>query len=354
MDLRTPGKLILRALSGERTLRPPIWLMRQAGRYLPEYHAVRAKAGGMLALCNTPELAVEVTLQPLRRFRVDAVILFADLPQIANALGQGLKYEEGEGPVLSPPIRSATDLGQLDPEVIHERLAPVYETVRRLALALPADVALIGFAGAPWTVATYMVEGRSGTASGFAHVKRWAFADPDGFQRLIDLLTDAVGQYLEQQIRAGAEAVQLFDSWASVLPEPYFHRWCIQPVRVIVDRLRQWHPTVPIIGFPRGAGLLYEGYAASTGVNAVGLDETIPVAWAARHIQQARMQCVQGNLDPQFLVVGGSHLAVEATRIMSALGTGPFVFNLGHGVAIQTPPEHVTALVNQVRHWQIE
>jgi uroporphyrinogen decarboxylase len=305
----------------------------------------------MLALCNTPELACEVTLQPLRRFRMDAAILFADLPQIANALGQELEYQEGEGPVLSPPLRSSADVGRLDPGLLHQRLAPVYETVRQIAGCLPADVALIGFAGAPWTVATYMVEGRSGTASGFAHVKRWAFADPDGFQSLIDILTDAVAQYLERQIAAGAEVVQLFDSWAGVLPEPFFHRWCIQPVKVIADRLRRWHPGVPIIGFPRGAGLLYEGYAAATGVDAVGLDETIPLAWAARSTRQGAVRCVQGNLDPQILVVGGQRLASEAARIMRALGAGPFIFNLGHGIAMETPSQHVAALVDQVRAW---
>lgn len=354
MTRTAPDKLLLRALSGKRTERPPIWLMRQAGRYLPEYRAVRGKAGGMLALCNTPELALEVTLQPLRRFHLDAAILFADLPQIANALGQDLAYQEGEGPVLSPPLRSPADLPQFDPELFHKRLAPIYETVRQLARALPLDVALIGFAGAPWTVATYMVEGRGGGASSFTNVKRWAFADPPGFQCLIDLLTEAISQYLERQITAGAEAIQLFDSWASVLPEPFFHRWCTQPVRAIVDRLRRQYPAVPIIGFPRGAGLLYEEYAAATNVDAIGLDEMVPATWAARRIQEDAGRCVQGNLDPQFLVIGGQQLASEASRILRTLGAGPFVFNLGHGIAMDTPPEHVAALVEQVRAWKNE
>lgn len=217
-----PEKLLLRALSGERTKRTPIWLMRQAGRYLPEYHAVRAKAGGMLALCNRPELAVEVTLQPLRRFNLDAAILFADLPQIANALGQTLEYHEGEGPALSPPIRSVADLHLLNLDRLHSRLAAVYETVRLLSTALPDEVALIGYAGAPWTIATYMVEGRSGTTSGFGHIKRWGFGDPDGLQRLIDLLTEAVTRYLQRQIAAGAEVIQLFESWPDSSPNRFF------------------------------------------------------------------------------------------------------------------------------------
>lgn len=345
-------KILLRALAGKRTERPPIWLMRQAGRYLPEYHSVRAKAGGMLALCNTPELAAEVTLQPLRRFQLDAAILFADLPQIANALGQQLEYHEGEGPVLTPPIRSRADVSKLDLSRLHERLAPIYETARILAAALPVDVALIGYSGAPWTVATYMVEGRSGTASGFAHSKRWAFSDPDGFQGLIDFLTLAISEYLEAQIAAGAEAIQLFDSWASVLPEPLFQRWCIQPTKAIVDRIRLRYPTVPVIGFPRGAGLLYERYASVTAVDALGLDETVPVGWAAQGIQSGLIRCVQGNLDPQALVIGGSQLISEASRILETLSAGPFVFNLGHGIAMDTPPEHVAALVDHIRTWR--
>jgi uroporphyrinogen decarboxylase len=308
----------------------------------------------MLALCNTPELAVDVTLQPLRRFNLDAAILFADLPQIANALGQTLEYQEGEGPVLSPPIRSVADLLLLDLDRLHNRLAGVYETVRLLSRALPDEVTLIGYAGAPWTIATYIVEGRSGTTSGFGHIKRWGFGDPDGLQRLIDLLTEAVTQYLQRQIAAGAEAIQLFESWAGLLPEPLFQRWCIQPVRRIVDRIRRQYPGVPIIGFPRGAGLMYEGYAEATNVNAVGLDETVPIAWAARCIQRGAARCVQGNLDPQVLAAGGSQLALETARILQTLGGGPFIFNLGHGVVVDTPPEHVEKLVDQVRAWQAQ
>ncbi len=342
-------KRLIRALKGDVLERPPIWLMRQAGRYLPEYHVTRAEAGGMLGLCNTPELAAEVTLQPLRRFPLDAAILFADLPQIANALGQDLAYHEGEGPVLSPPIRSRADMARLSIAPLHERMAPIYETVKVLKRKLPEATALIGFAGAPWTVATYMVEGRGGSASGFAHVKRWAFADPAGFQVLIDLLTDAIGQYLDRQIAAGCEAVQLFDSWASVLPQPFFDLWCVEPVRKIVAKLKAAHPDVPIIAFPRGAGLLYGGYQAATGCHAIGLDETVPLVWARG---DAAQYCVQGNLDPQMLVVGGDALKAEVDRILRGLSGVPHVFNLGHGISLHTPPAHVEALVRQVTGWQ--
>ncbi len=339
-------KLLLRALRGETVARPPIWLMRQAGRYLPEYRATRAKAGGFLDLCYTPELAAEVTLQPLRRYALDAAILFADLPLVADALGQKLSYREGEGPRLDP-IRDAAAMSVLSLEGLHRRLAPVYETVRLLARALPPEVALIGFAGAPWTLATYMVEG--GGSADHAHTKRWAFGDPPGFGRLIDLLVEAIVEYLDAQVQAGAEVVQLFDSWAGVLPAPAFRRWCIEPVTSIVEKLRARHPGLPIIAFPRGAGVLYEGFAAATGVSAVSLDSTVPLDFAATRVQIAG--CVQGNLDPQMLVTGGAALRVETARILAALSGGPHIFNLGHGIVQDTPPAHVAALVEQVRGW---
>jgi uroporphyrinogen decarboxylase len=345
-----PAKLLLRALAGERTERPPIWLMRQAGRYLPEYHRTRAAAGGMLKLCNSPEHAVEVTLQPIRRFGLDAAILFADLPQIAAALGQTLEYLEGEGPVLSPPVRSPADLGRLSLSGMHDRLAPIYETVRRLSLALPPEVTLIGYAGAPWTVATYMVEGRGGGPD-HGTIKQWALSDPQGFQPLIDLLTDAIIQFLGRQIEAGAEAIQLFESWAGILPEPFFQRWCVAPVAAITQALHARYPGVPVIAFPRAAGLLYDGYAEATGVDCLGLDSTVPLAWAAQSVQRGLGRCVQGNLDNQLLITGGPAMHAEADRIMTALGGGPFIFNLGHGVLKTTPPEHVAALVRQVQSW---
>ncbi len=347
-----PKKLLLRALAGERTERPPIWLMRQAGRYLPEYHHTRAAAGGMLGLCNSPEHAAEVTLQPIRRFGFDAAILFADLPQIAAALGQTLEYHEGAGPVLTPPIRSPEDIARtLSLARLHEELAPIYETVRLLAKTLPGDVTLIGYAGAPWTVATYMVEGRGGGASEHAIVKQWALRDPEGFQPLIDMLTEATTQFLSRQIDAGAEVIQLFESWAGILPDAFFARWCLRPVATIIATLRERHPTIPVIAFPRAAGLLSEGYLEATGADCIGLDSSVPLAWATERIQLGLKRAVQGNLDPQFLVVGGAALQHETARILAGLGGGPHVFNLGHGILKTTPPEHVDALVRQVRAW---
>ena len=347
-----PKKLLLRALAGERTERPPIWLMRQAGRYLPEYHRVREAAGGMVGLCNSPEHAVEVTLQPIRRFPLDAAILFADLPQVAAALGQTLDYRPGDGPVLTPPVRSASDIaGFLSVSRLHEELAPIYETVRQLTRALPPEVALIGYAGAPWTIATYMVEGRGGGTSEHSVIKQWALSDPDGFQPLIDLLTTAVTQFLDRQIQAGAEAVQLFDTWAGILPDAFFERWCVKPAAAIIAALKNKHPDTPVIAFPRGAGLAYDGFAEATGAACIGLDATVPLEWAAQKLQRGLGRCVQGNLDPQLLVAGGSALHAEADRILRALSGGPFVFNLGHGIVKTTPPEHVAALAGQVRAW---
>jgi uroporphyrinogen decarboxylase len=350
---QSPEKLLLRALRGERTERPPIWLMRQAGRYLPEYHVTRDAAGGMLGLCNSPEHAVEVTLQPIRRFGLDGAILFADLPQLAAALGQTLAYVDGEGPTLSPPIRSPQDIGRhLSAAGLHEALAPIYETVRGLAAALPSEVTLIGYAGAPWTIATYMVEGRGGAATDHAIIRQWALSDPDGFQPLIDLLTQAAIEFLDRQIQAGAEAVQLFESWAGILPEPFFRRWCIEPVAAIVRAVKAKHPNVPVIAFPRAAGLLYENYVAAVPADCIGLDNTVPLAWAARRIQGELGRCIQGNLDPQALVMGGEVLSAEAERILRAATGGPFVFNLGHGIPKTTPPEHVAALARQVQAWR--
>jgi len=350
--VQAPEKLLLRALKGERTERPPIWLMRQAGRYLPEYHVTRDAAGGMLGLCNSPDHAVEVTLQPIRRFHLDGAIVFADLPQLAAALGQTLSYIDGEGPTLGPPIRTPEDIGRyLSAAHLHEALAPIYETVRRLATALPADVTLIGYAGAPWTIATYMVEGRGGGATEHAVIRQWALSDPDGFQPLIDLLTTAVIEFLDRQIEAGAEAVQLFESWAGILPQPFFRRWCIEPAAMIVESLRARHPTVPVIAFPRAAGLLYEDYIGAVPADCIGLDQTVPLAWASARIQRDLGRCIQGNLDPQLLVAGGEALKDEVERILRAATGGPFVFNLGHGIPKTTPPEHVQALVRQVQSW---
>ena len=341
------AKPFLRALAGQAQARPPVWLMRQAGRYLPEYRAVRAQAGSFLDLCYNPALAAEVTLQPIRRYGFDAAILFSDILVVPHALGQALDYVEGEGPKLDP-VTDAAGIARLSAARLHDVLGPVYETVGRVAAALPAETALIGFAGSPWTVATYVVEG-SGSKD-YAAVKRMAFGNPDTFARLIDLLVEATSAYLLRQIAAGAEAVQLFDSWAGVLPPAEFDRWVIAPTRRIVDAIRAAAPGVKVIGFPRGAGLLYQPYLAGTGVDAVGLDGSLPLDWVARTLQPEA--AVQGNLDPVYLLAGGDAMIRAADRITAALAGGPFVFNLGHGVLQKTPPEHVAALVRHLREGQ--
>lgn len=341
---RATGKPLLRALAGEVMASSPVWLMRQAGRYLPEYRKIRAEAGSFLDLCYSPELATEVTLQPIRRFGFDASILFADILLVPDALGQDVSFREGEGPVLAP-IRRQEDLAGLELTRLHDVLAPVYETVSRLSVALPEAVTLIGFAGAPWTVATYMVEG--GTSRDHATVRRWALAEPDSFGQLLDILVEATAQYLEAQVRAGAEVLQLFDTWAGVLPEPAFERCCIAPMRTLVTRLRQSCPGIPIIGFPRGVGAGYARYVAETGVDGVSLDPSVPLGWAAETLQPHVM--VQGNLDPMLLVAGGDAMAEDVRRIREQLGDGPFTFNLGHGIVPETPPEHVSELVRLVR-----
>jgi uroporphyrinogen decarboxylase len=341
------SKTLLCVLRGEKTERIPFWFMRQAGRYLPEYRALRSQAGSFLSLCYDPALATEISLQPVRRFGMDGIILFSDILVIPDALGLDLAFKEGEGPILRS-LESAAEIPEWEPERLHKHLAPVYETVSRIVEQAPADAALIGFAGAPWTVATYMVEG--GASRDFSRVKSWAFAEPGSFQRLIDLLVEATAEYLSAQIKAGAEAVQLFDSWAGVLPEQAFARWCIAPVRAIVDRLKVAHPRIPVIGFPRGAGLGYVTFAREAGADAIGLDSAMPPTWAARELQPRHV--VQGNLDPIMLLVGGKPMIEEARRILETLGAGPHVFNLGHGVLPETPPQNVAELAEFLRRWR--
>ncbi len=337
-NVRTEKRL-LKALNKQSVDRPPFWFMRQAGRYLPEYREVRAQAGNFLDLCYSPEKATEVTLQPIRRYGMDAAILFADILLIPDALGQHLEYREGEGPVLAP-ITDTAALSQLTPEKIHDRLDPVYETVDRLSSALPDETALIGFAGSPWTVACYMVEGHG--SKEFAAPRLWALQDEAGFQALIDILVESTVAYLSRQIDAGADAVQLFDSWAGVLSDDQFARWSIAPTKAIVDRLRESHPETPIIGFPRGGGSKSREYLLETGVNACGLDTAMSASWSAEALQP--IAAVQGNLDPLTLVAGGDAMLNQARDILNALGGGPFIFNLGHGIVPQTPPEHVDEL----------
>jgi uroporphyrinogen decarboxylase len=337
-------KPLLRALAGEMVSPPPLWLMRQAGRYLPEYRALRRKVPGFLELCLTPELAADVTLQPIHRYGFDAAILFSDILVVPHALGQSVAFREGEGPVLEP-IRNAAAAQRLSLDGFTAAVSPVFETVRRVVKGLPATAALIGFAGAPWTVATYMVEG--GSSRDFAAVKSWAFADPESFGQLIDRIVDATLLYLKEQVAAGAEALQLFDSWAGILPEAAFRRWVIEPTRRLVAALRAQYPGLPIIGFPRGAGLMYRAYFLETGVTAVGLDTTVPPAVAHKTLQG--IGPVQGNLDPLLLVVGGMAMETAVAEILNALRDGPFVFNLGHGIVPETPVEHVARLVELVR-----
>lgn len=340
-------KPFLTALRGGRPARVPFWLMRQAGRYLPEYRDLRAKAGGFLDMVYNPSHAAEVTLQPLRRYGMDAAILFSDILVIPHALGQSLEFAEGEGPKLDP-IRDGDDLGRL--QLREHMLEPIYESVSKIRGFMRAeyfvDAALVGFAGAPWTVATYMVEG--GSSREMIHVKSWAYRDPESFSRLIKIVTKATIHYLSRQVKAGAEAVQLFDSWAGVLDDDGYQRWVIEPAKEIVQALRAEFPSVPVIGFPRGSGQLYGRYAAETGVSALGLDAQVPLA----HAQELQKKIpVQGNLDPVRLLAGGNALETSCKRILEALGDGPFVFNLGHGVIKETPPEHVAELARIIREW---
>jgi uroporphyrinogen decarboxylase len=337
-------KPLLRVLSGETISPPPVWLMRQAGRHLATYRELRKAEVNFLHFCYTPELAIEATLQPVRRYGTDAAILFSDILVIPDALGQKVTFEENIGPVLVP-IQSAAETPILDLDRLMTHLAPVFETVRLLRVALPREVSLIGFAGAPWTVATYMVEGRGGTDHGT--IRGWAYQDAAGFSGLIALLVDATAEYLIQQVFAGAEVIQLFDTWAGVLPEVEYRRWVIEPTAEIVRRLKEACPAIPVIGFPRGSGALYPAYVARTGVDAVSIDANVPLEWARDNLQS--MTTVQGNLDNRLLIAGGSAMDAEIDRIKAMLGGGPFIFNLGHGVLPSTPPEHVERLIERVR-----
>jgi uroporphyrinogen decarboxylase len=340
----TEAPLLIRALRREPGGRVPIWLMRQAGRYLPEYRALREKTGSFLDLCYSPEQAAEATLQPVRRFDLDAAILFSDILVVPDAMGQSVRFATGEGPVLE----ALADRGAVDAlvtEGVEVRLAPVYEAARLVRAALPAEQALIGFAGAPWTVATYMIEG--GSSRDFARAKGWAARDPEGFDALLAKIEAATLRHLLAQVRAGVQALQIFDSWAGVLDEIFFERLVIAPTRRLVAGVRAEAPDVPIIGFPKGSGVLYARYAAETGVDAVSLDPAVPLDWAASALQ-ARV-AVQGNLDPILLLTGGQAMARRARQIAGALSGGPFVFNLGHGVLPPTPPDHVAELIAHVR-----
>jgi uroporphyrinogen decarboxylase len=337
-------KSLLRVLNGETLSPPPIWLMRQAGRYLVEYKQTRLKAHSFLDLCYTPKLAAEVTLQPIRRFHFDAAIIFSDILVVPDAFGQKVDFESGEGPRL-PPIETADDLKRLRETIDLDHLAPVFEAIGLVKQALPATTALIGFCGAPWTVASYMIAGR-GTPDQ-APGRLFAYRHPDLFAALISRLTEGSIAYLSRQIEAGADCVQIFDTWAGALAPAEFEKWCLAPVRTIIAALRAKHPTTKIIAFPRGAGLALTTYAAATGADAVGLDTSVDPALAATLIPKNVV--VQGNLDPLALVAGGEALQNAIRKIRSGFGNRPHIFNLGHGILPETPLDNVEALLKAVR-----
>jgi uroporphyrinogen decarboxylase len=340
--VKASSKSLLATLRGVRQEQPALWLMRQAGRYLPEYRALRETKGGFLELCYDSEAAAEVTLQPIRRFGFDGAILFSDILVVPHALGQDLWFEAGEGPRLAPPL---VDTALASLAAMPQRLDPVYDTVARVADALAPETTFLGFAGSPWTVATYMVAGQGSKDQ--AAARRMAFGDPAAFGAIVDAIIDLSVAYLSGQIEQGVEAVQLFDSWAGSLSPAQFERWVIAPNAEIVRRLKAIHPDTPVIGFPKGAGGKLASYANETGVDAIGLDETVDPAWADAALPPQLP--VQGNLDPLALVAGGEVLDAAIDRILAAFPDRPHIFNLGHGIVPDTPIAHVEHLIRRVR-----
>jgi uroporphyrinogen decarboxylase len=341
---RTVSKSLLDVLEGNRQAVPPVWLMRQAGRYLPEYRELRARAGSFLELVFNPHLAAEVTLQPVRRFGFDAAILFSDILVVPHALGQKVTFAVGEGPRLEP-LGDRQAFGRLRQPVDHDVLAPIYETIALVKAALPAKVTLLGFCGAPWTVATYMIAGQ-GTGDQ-SPARLFAYRDANAFADLIDILVQASASYLVRQFAAGVDAVQIFDTWAGVLAADEFDRWCIAPTQRLIDELRRQVPEAKVIGFPRGAGTALTRYVAQVSVDAVGLDWTIDRSFARENVQQSVP--VQGNLDPLVLVAGGPALDQAVDAVLDTFAGGPFIFNLGHGILPQTPIVHVEQMLARVR-----
>ena len=338
-------KTILRALAGETLPVPPIWMMRQAGRYLPEYKATRAEAGDFLSLCYNPELATEVTLQPLRRYGFDAAILFADILLLPQALGADLWFVTGEGPRLST-VTTQADFDKLGRgEMIHDTLSPIYQTVRNLSERLPEDVTLIGFAGAPWTVATYMIAGQGTKDQGPAHALK--AENRPLFEALIDRLTEGTIDYLSEQVKAGAEVVKIFDSWAGSLKGEDFRRYALEPARIITQELKSRFPGLPVIAFPREAGEGYIGFHEATGADCVAIDNSVTPEWAAEKVQVSG--CVQGNLASSHMVTGGEDLVRETRRVVEAFRNGPHIFNLGHGITPDADPENVQLMIDTVR-----
>jgi uroporphyrinogen decarboxylase len=337
-------KPLYEVLDGKHQAIPPVWLMRQAGRYLPEYRAIRNTVGSVLDLCFTPKLAAEVTLQPIRRFGFDAAILFSDILVVPHALGRNVRFAAGEGPQLEP-LNEPNAMMRLRGEVDHAVLAPIYETVRQVKAELAPDVTFLGFCGGPWTVATYMVAGHG--TSDQAPARLFAYRHPEAFTRLIDILVDASTEYLVRQLAAGVDAVQIFDTWAGVLAPDEFERWCIVPTQRIVAAVRHAVPGAKIIGFPRGAGTNLTRYVDEVAIDAVGLDWMVDLGFARDQVQRQRP--VQGNLDPLALRAGGAALDRSVDAIMAALSGGPFIFNLGHGILPDTPVAHVEQMLKRVR-----
>lgn len=344
MENRATVKPLMSVLSGHALWPPPVWMMRQAGRYLPEYRAVREKAGSFLALCFDPSLAAEVTLQPIRRFQFDAAILFSDILVIPHALGQRVAFEAGEGPRLDA-LSDRASLRRLRTELDQERLAAVYETIRRVKQELPPAVAFLGFCGAPWTVATYMVAGQGTDDQGPARL--FAYRDPDGFAELIELLVNVSTEYLIRQIEAGVNAVQIFDTWAGVLPPEELERWCIAPVRRIIEGVRARAPRARIIAFPRGAGAMLSSYVQAVMPDAIGLDWMIDRRFARSAV--ADSVALQGNLDPLALLAGGAALDAQVDAVLESFAGRPFIFNLGHGILPETPVAHVEQMLRRIR-----
>ena len=338
-------KTLLRALAGETLPTPPIWMMRQAGRYLPEYRATRAEAGDFLSLCYNSDLAAEVTLQPIRRYGFDAAILFADILLLPQALGADLWFVTGEGPRLSTITGPEGMRGLKGKDDIHDHLAPVYETVRILSRDLPSETSLIGFAGAPWTVATYMIAGRGTPDQGPAHALREG--DTATFEALIDLLTESTIEYLSMQVQAGAEVIKLFDSWAGSLKGDAFAKFALAPAKRIMSELKARHPGLPVIAFPREAGDNYIGFAKAVGADCLAIDNSVSAEWAAEHLQPD--SCIQGNLAPGHMVTGGQALIDETRHIVEAFRGGPHIFNLGHGITPDADPENVQLMIDTVR-----
>ena len=342
--MNSDSKLLVSTLKGAKGKRTPFWFMRQAGRYLPEYRELRARHRNFLEFCYTPEAAVEATLQPIRRFGMDGAIIFSDILVVPHALGQEVRFDEGHGPVLSP-VRSEADLAKLNQDKISEFLSPVYEALRLVKKSLPEETALIGFAGAPWTIASYMIEG--GGSKEFSHIRNLSENDEAFFARLIDLVTDSVIIHLSNQVKAGAEVIQIFDSWAGIASESGYRRWCIAPTKKIVAALKKEFPQVPIIGFPRQSGDRYLSYARETGVDAVSFDGSVPRQWVREKLQP--MVVVQGCLPPDIMAGDTKILLAEAARILETFGDKAFVFNLSHGIVPSTPVANMQALCEYLK-----